>query len=541
MLKVMIVDDEYHFRKALGVKIEWEKLGFVICAEAKNGEEALERLEEARPDVALVDINMPVMDGLGFIAEVRERGYPLEMIIITGYGEFEYAKQAISLGIRNYLLKPVEEEELVKELRKVKSKIEKESGLNFQIGQLKKQVQESIPILREKLLNDLIYGAKLFGDEEVFDRIGYLKLNLKGRLYRVALFEIDNRNEMGWDEEGKNLWNLAVANIIREIVSEGCNVETCMDNNSRICALISFEDENVHSFDFTATNLCERIRESVEGFLGFTVTVGLGRIYNRIKDIAVSYKESSFALRNKLVEGTNKVIAYDDINESAVFSGAYSMEQRYQLLTSMRIFNPVEIEDLLDRVFNALKERSTSFEFLFSTCVEIISTCVELIAETEMRLGDIFPRYVNLFEELQERKSLEDVRSWIKELVLSVGETVHKSRKMRASRLVLDVKKYLQDHLGDSEFKAENLSRQFFLNYSYISHVFSKETGRTVSEYLTEIRVRYAKDLIDGGDHSIYSISEKSGYVDPNYFSRCFKKYFGMTPTKYIQNITGKG
>ena len=120
MLKVMIVDDEYYFREALKVSLDWEELGFTICAEAKNGNDALLKADELSPDIVLVDINMPVMDGLEFVKEIKNKGLDCKIVILTGHSEFQYAKQAVQLGVHNYLLKPVNEKELMESLLDLK-------------------------------------------------------------------------------------------------------------------------------------------------------------------------------------------------------------------------------------------------------------------------------------------------------------------------------------------------------------------------------------------------------------------------------------
>ena len=125
MLKVLVVDDEYYFRQALKVTIEWEKWGFEICDEAKNGKIALEKMNTLKPDIVIVDINMPVMDGLEFLHFLNELDINVKVIILTGHSEFNYAKQAVQLGVYNYILKPIDEDELLKCLLDIKNTIKK--------------------------------------------------------------------------------------------------------------------------------------------------------------------------------------------------------------------------------------------------------------------------------------------------------------------------------------------------------------------------------------------------------------------------------
>ncbi|HEX3029617.1 MAG TPA: response regulator [Clostridia bacterium] len=158
MLNVMIVDDEFYFREALKISIPWGELGFRICGEAKNGRDALEKVGILSPEIIIVDINMPIMDGLEFVQNIKEAGIKSKIIILTGYSEFNYAKQTIQLGVNSYILKPVNEEELINSLLEIKKVIENEANIKIEIDSYKKQVRESLPLLKDKFLNELIQG-----------------------------------------------------------------------------------------------------------------------------------------------------------------------------------------------------------------------------------------------------------------------------------------------------------------------------------------------------------------------------------------------
>lgn len=217
MLKIMIVDDEFYFREALKVSLPWNELGFMICGEAKNGKEALEKLEDLKPDIILVDINMPIMDGLEFVQEIRETGSGCKIIILTGHSEFLYAKQAVQLGVYNYILKPVNEKELTETLFKIKKAIHREKSIRIEIDRLKQQVKESIPLLKDKFLNELIQGSLIPNKKDLEKRMEYLGINLCSEYYRVATIEINHENYKQWNDEDKQLWKFAVSNIACEI------------------------------------------------------------------------------------------------------------------------------------------------------------------------------------------------------------------------------------------------------------------------------------------------------------------------------------
>ena len=218
MLKVMIVDDEYYFREALKVSLDWEELGFTICAEAKNGNDALLKADELSPDIVLVDINMPVMDGLEFVKEIKNKGLDCKIVILTGHSEFQYAKQAVQLGVHNYLLKPVNEKELMESLLDLKRVIERERDIKIEFNKLKQQVKNSIPLLKEKFLNELIQGSLIRTEKSIANRMAYLNIQLSSDYYRVISIEINHDDD--WDDEDIQLWKFAVSNIACEVLED---------------------------------------------------------------------------------------------------------------------------------------------------------------------------------------------------------------------------------------------------------------------------------------------------------------------------------
>ena len=164
MLKIIIVDDEPIYRKYLINSVEWEKYGFEVCCEAKNGIDALDKIREYKPDIGLIDINMPFMNGLELIERLREESLNISVILVTGYNEFEYARKAIKLGAVDYILKPFDNNELMIPLLKIKERIEKNK-------QEHSEHKEEVNLVRERLLNMLVGNEFAFGEEEMYSRL----------------------------------------------------------------------------------------------------------------------------------------------------------------------------------------------------------------------------------------------------------------------------------------------------------------------------------------------------------------------------------
>ena len=536
MLKIMIVDDEYYFRQALKVTLQWEELGFEICGEAKNGKDALDKIEELRPDIILVDINMPIMGGLEFISILKEQKYKAKIVLITGYSEFNYAKQAIQLGVTDYILKPIEEKELEDTLLNIKKLLKDDQYNQIEIEKFKTKAKENIPVLKEKLLNDLIFGNTMETIENIIASLGYLDIKLSSKYYRVIVMKIDCIDEKEWAIEEKSFWYFGVLNISSEILKERFSFEYCFDRSGCVSIIIG-HNNNDEDTDFQVILLCEKIRECIKKYLKFTVTIGIGNYYEKIKNIEISYKEAIFALKNDVVIGSDSTISYSSIEEKGLMHTLFKAEQRNELLMSMRMGDLKEIDSLISEIFIDLRKANVNHGELRVISVQLITCNIEYILECGLNYSDVFTEIKNPMEEVQFKKSVNEIEHWIKEFIFKAIKYINNNKQSKSTKVVKKVIDYIEENFGNSDLKVEDISKYVFINYSHLCYIFKREVGKTIIEYLTEVRIKKAKELIDMGNKVIIDVAIKVGYEDANYFSRCFKKSYGVPPSKYIENI----
>lgn len=539
MFKIMIVDDEYYFREALKISLPWKELGFEICGEAKNGKDALETAGILNPDIIIVDINMPIMDGLEFVKNIREAGINSKIIILTGHSEFNYAKQAVQLGVNNYILKPVNEDELKQTLLDIKKVIEKEANIKIEIDRLRQQVRDSLPLLKDKFLNELMQGNLIKKENDTLKKMKYLNINISLDYYQAVTIELDYDENLGWNVEDKQLWKFAVSNVSDEILSEQFIFDRCYDNDDRICIIIGASGSaNVKEFSALLEYALERLRSAICKYLNFTVTIGVGSEKNELFDICASYKESIVALKNKITIGKNKVILYSSVAESGIKGNLFTVEYRSRLLMNMRIADEHEVRKLIARIFEEMRRDNINYELLFVICIEMISACLEFIVEVGICIKDIFPNnQLNIIEEIQLKKSIDEMEEWILEIYGYTLDTVKRNKSSKASKLIEEVKTYIKDNYQNDELGVDEIARNLFVNYAHLCFIFKRDSGVTINEYLTEFRIRKAKELFDGGDILVLDVAGKVGYADANYFGKCFKKFYGLAPSKYIENI----
>lgn len=297
MKKIMIVDDEYYARLALTKTMDWKSNGFSIIGEADNGKTALEMLQRLHPDLILVDINMPIMNGLELIKEIRERKIEVEIIILTGYNDFAYAKQAINYSVSEYLLKPIVEEELLEAIKKVAKKIDENVLADVRI-------EESLHVLRREFLNNLINGK--YNDEKIIENY-FRNFSMIKRKYARILY-------VGFTEE-ENLNFHDFTNILKVLFPITIYPE-CWKLTTNKWGVVMFSDDQGVLTNEEIKNLVESLHRWLvhqENVIG-EVKIGVGKIVSEVAKLSISYETSK---ELKVNETAKHIYMYEEEEGSA--------------------------------------------------------------------------------------------------------------------------------------------------------------------------------------------------------------------------------
>lgn len=308
-MKLVIVDDEVLIRELLKVCINWEELGVEIVGEASDALEAIELVDSVMPDIVLTDVCMPFMDGIELGKCIIEKYPNIRIVILTGYDEFEYAKRSIKVGISDFLLKPINEDEIIKVISNIIEKILAERLKQDEYTRIREYVEESLPFLREKCLNELISGDREF--ESLKERLLYYNLNLINGYFQTAvigIMEQDNKSDTG--EEERLLHKIKGIELVKHYFRIDVSVYVFFDNSNRIVILCNDKNVNV-------TDCCEEIKVLLINKLKCFVNIGIGKSVEKIDDVRNSYICACQAQKYKVVLGKNQVINYRDIDISS--------------------------------------------------------------------------------------------------------------------------------------------------------------------------------------------------------------------------------
>ncbi|WP_162463239.1 response regulator [Paenibacillus psychroresistens] len=528
MHKILIVDDEMIFRKYLQKMYPWESYGFELCGEASDGIEALERIEQIVPDIALIDINMPVIDGLQLSQTIKERYPGIAIVLITGHSEFEYAKRAVKIGVEDYILKPFDKNELLTVLIRIKERFDR-------LKAEKSSEKDYNQFMKERLLNLIISNETTGNDETTKQSLENFGIRVNSLTFCVAVIEIDNMYQKWTTANEIILWKYAVCNIAAEILESEENPILFYGPEGRIIVLFEFKrrhEDKQSGFD-CFTRLCTQVKN----YLKFSVTVGIGNPIYGISAIRDSYMESLEALQSKVIAGVGRVIRYAEIELEYKNIGFYSSAIHEKLGINLRLRDWEEIKKGLEEVFQFIRDKQLSVDYTNAVIMGLISICLSYLSEHGYEIEDVLGSDFSPGKQLRNKESLDEAFSNVEELYLKVMGFSNKNKFTKSRKLIDSAREYIEINYNDNNLRVEQIAQKLFVTSSYLRKVFKKDLNLTVGDYITDIRMQKAKELLGKGNIRVAAISEMVGFCDATHFSKSFKKRFGLPPSEYENSL----
>lgn len=521
-IKVLFVDDEKLERVLIRRGYPWEENGFEIIGEADSGREALEFIAHREPDLVLTDINMPNMTGLELSEQIVKKYPKCHVVIVTGYRDFEYARQAVKIGVEDFLLKPVNIEDIKKVAERVKGKIEERIKEEGEVEKLKETLSEEQDVLRETFLNQLVENR--ISSEKATIKLGvygYEKLEKHCSCINITVKENSRQESEGADEFTNHA---EVLDYLNKHMPEESVVFVHYMNN--IVVFFMSEDKEIAMEN--AKNIIDDILTK-----GISAIIGVSGVHKGIQGIAEAYDESKKALRASVMLGQNKVISYDeymDIMQSRRPLPRFPWDE-FTFAVSNLLYD--KVEKLLQEYFiNLEKANSDDDEYLQLMTVDVLSKAGIALSKHGTDLFQLVGEE-QLFYDISRIESVSEGQDLIRKNINFVMEYLEKKKKKQGNRVVEQALEYINDNFNDPELTLKTVAEKVFSNESYLSRVFKKEVGNSLIEYVTKKRIEESINLLNTTDLKVYEVAEKVGFRDSHYFSICFKKQVGVTVKEY--------
>jgi two-component system, response regulator YesN len=541
MYRLMVVEDEDMIRRGIVNSIPWQSLGFVVVAESANGKAALEQLETTQVDVLLTDIKMPIMGGIELSKIVRQMYPDIEIIILSGFAEFEYARQAISFRAFDYLLKPTNKKKLLDAFTALKESMDQKREVKEEIYYSNIYISAGYETLRNEFLQSMLEGDNsLFKDFE--EKTASLELDFTGHYFAAATIKFDRKSifeelETSWGTD-KRLLTFSYRNIIKEELSNLDNVYYIVEDYDTINFVFCFPSKEKQ--DTVMIPCLESISENIHNCLFKNVTVpytiGVGLSYPSIHHIAKSFSQAKKSIQNNFYLGEQKVQVYQDNNESKYeqnFIRFYPEEMEHAAV-SISNGNYADTKRYLAAMFQALAEQNLLPEIVKNYCIAlrlmVQSKIINSSGVMEKIIGDEYNEFV------KEALTVKELETYIVNVMVALAKAIDETidpMDVKEQRMIIEkAKAYIAACISE-KITLKMISEYVYLSETYFSFLFKKVTGITYIDYIQKLRMQEAKKLLVNTNYKVYKIAEMIGYSDYKYFSVQFKKYVALTPKEY--------
>lgn len=530
-MNVLIVDDEFYFRKALIETTDWDSFGLYVVGEAENGVDALEMVKEKKPDIILADINMPKMNGLKFAEKVKEYNKNTKIIFISGYDTFAYAKEAIRLGADGYLLKPVKDKELKEELSRVVKLCCKEKIMRKKFEGLQAEQEKNKKIKKEYFLTK----ALLTESEE--KRKSYLKQVLAvepsfletGTVFFAVTGVSDNHEVMSEEEYG--LWNFAGKNYFAERLSQKYATVVLPDVDNKVVFFVSVPDKEEQQ---EVIEILKEGQNALESYFGFSMILGISNTYEKTESFHVAYKEALKALENRIFGDMINMAEEDETKYKVNYILPENMKKKLQVYLNEQ--DAESADKMLNEIFEHAKEHNASWSRFRILCVELLTPCIDMLtgmAEMYAKIGAADSG--NIFEEIQLKRNSEELKQYVKQIYNKMCSV--SKEKTALPENVQKILYMIEERYADPELNVNSIAKEIYMNYNYLCVIFKKALNMTINDYIFKYRMQKAIEWFNHTNLQIGEVAEKVGYSNVGYFSRCFRKEFGITPSRYIESL----
>ncbi|WP_138752305.1 response regulator [Paenibacillus sinopodophylli] len=526
MIRIILADDEPIIIKGLRKLIQWESFGMEIVGQAYDGNELMQLIEELHPDLIISDISMPHRTGIDIIKEIKQRGLPVHVIFVSAYQEFSYARDAVAYGAIDYLVKPVVKQQLESVLDKAISLItehneeQKRKG-KLQLLERKNRHEEMQDALIQLTDGNLSPRTKSF--EETVEQ-------LQGPYYSVLIIAVEHLKEETdrWTEKEKKLIEFAIGNVLQEVfIASGIGYVFMKQNQHVVVVSHDGEDEPIL--------LAEDTQYKIETFLKLKVSVAVSRPVSALIKLEDAYAEAGRTMEMKYFVGLKRILSYVPQSKlHAMDKQLYDLQ--WDVIRSITAKAWTEVQSALTVWLDRIKSETFGDRSLaISTCFSSVSFIIQELSKSGVQLSERaldkreLQQLLAAFETF-DRMSHEVIGLFEKTYNEMDNESGNKDKMMLAK-----IKQYIDEHYSE-EITLESMASLAFMNPYYFSSFFKKHTKQNFKQYVTEVRMRHAADMLALTDLMVYEVAEKAGYNNARHFSDMFKKRYGKLPIDYRQD-----
>ncbi|MCI3920102.1 response regulator [Paenibacillus sp. TRM 82003] len=537
MHQLLIVDDQPDLVDDLAEMLPWDTVGIERVFKAYSAQEALEIVAENPIDVVITDIRMPGMSGLELIERIRKGWAKIRCILLSGYDDFEYAKQALQQRANDYLLKPAEDEELLQSVARAVKDIEEQWTEVTSFRNAMQSVKKNFPILRNHLLGDLLEGRPI-AENDLGDQLDFLELPfVSGDPYCVLLLRLEDTFQ-SYSGRDISLMEYAVANMAEEIFSDAFRLWQTRDAHGYLVFLLQPSAGAVAAPKEEAERKASLLQHYIKLYLKGTASALLSHWGTFPEEIDRLYDGSLLNFRQRI--GSEREFLLSMTEELGRQQPANSLSKLYDPPTLVHLLEAGQWDALqakLDNVFDELEANwSHSHEHILETYFTIVSAFCYSVHKSKRWLEEIMGEDFQRMVAGPQFHTIQQLRDWVERILGKLKADMETETLDSRSNVVRQVQEYVHGHLGEASLQA--IASHVHLNPSYLSKIYKMETGEGISDFLFRLKMEQAAHKLTATHEKIYEIAAGLGYVKTSYFIKVFKERYGMTPQEYRDKLT---
>lgn len=537
MRSLLIVDDDLLVRTDIRLMMDWNGLGIGEVREAANGVEAVERISSSSPDIIILDIEMPLMDGLEVISWIQENGFAGKIIVLSCHDEFEKVKMAMKMGAFDYMLKHLlRSEDLAAATRSAMAAIESGEAEKEQLIRMKELSEQGATALKDRLVRELVGG--IFPDREQADE-AMERLGIRFGWSNYAIIAVKAESERSEEESGpgrpRGLRFKEVGNLIERTVR---HKPYCLWGH-----VDDFHYAIVLDFDATrgfmaamseSYEIGNRILYQAKQALNVDVSIGISKCFTGYSALSDCYRQSQAALAAKFYTGKNSIFHISEVERYKNKPDDRFRAHETAIREAMRLGRP-DVLECLKHVFADLKNRNIEIEYMKFLGLECLSWIVRLAEQYGIRLKDVPGFDYMPYEQAIRLETLRDIERWVTKLCLDIHDRIERKRAGLPKDMRPEIKRalrYIELHYK-KEISLQEIADYAELSRTYFSQLFKQEAGINFIDYLNQFRVEKAKKLLDEGNLKIYEVGAECGFENYYYFAKMFRKVAGVSPREF--------
>lgn len=520
METLFIADDEASIREGLKCIIDWEELGFSLCGEASNGKDALSRILALQPDLVLLDVKMPGIHGTEVIRLAREAGFQGKCIILSGYSDFKYAQEAMKSGVRFYLTKPIDEDELMQTITQIREELAEERQHSSHFAHYKSKAKNVV-------LHELLHSAPEFPlseeDREIF--------RLTADVYQVVVCEDFHTPSAAAP--------YTFAEMLK-VTNRDNIIFDYLNTDGRDVVLL----KGIHGLNKLGDFL-ERLDlgDSQEGSPMDSMFLAYGRPVHTVEEIHLSYEDASALLARRffclpgqhtagydtLPRAVEKQASTSDTSAPFTWDADTVTGYARRLTDYIGAYNRRMTVDTLQEIELGLMSAPNEIDEIRLLLIDLYLQIKENLTRDYPNAGLSFRNNSEAIDYIHSRSYLYEILRFLSEQIETAMNALGGSSK---DTILADVLFYI-DHNFQKNLKLEAIAPLFGYNSAYLGKIFTKSVGESFNSYVDHKRIEHSKKLLSENRLKVYEIAEQVGYKNVDYFHKKFRKYVGMSPAEF--------